>query len=263
MKVVIVEDEIVAAQSLSRLIGEVRSDFEIVAVLQTVGESADWFSQHPAPDLVFMDIHLADGSSFAIFDRARIECPIIFTTAYNEYALEAFEVNGIDYLLKPINRGRLAQAIEKFEHLSRRDAKDNNELISNLVATLHEKQNRGKTHFLIPHRDRLIPLAVEDIACFVAEFKVARVITFGGQSYSLDYSLEELTKHLDPEQFFRVNRQYIVSHKAISDLSVWFAGKLSVNLSVPTQEKIIVSKARVSEFKTWYTRDYRMMPKQA
>jgi len=253
MKVVIVEDEIIAAQTLSRLIGEIRPDFDILTVLQTVEESVEWFSQHPAPDLVFMDIHLADGSSFGIFDRIEIDCPIIFTTAYNEYALEAFEVNGIDYVLKPINKTRLSQAIQKFGNLTHKSGNSN--LIAELAAALREKQNQHKTHFLIPHRDKLLPVAVENIACFNAELKIARVMTFDLQNYQIDYSLEELMKHLDPNQFFRVNRQYIVSHRAIRDLSVWFGGKLSVNLAVPTEERVIVSKARVSEFKAWYTRE--------
>lgn len=254
MKAVIVEDEIIAAQTLQRLVQEIRPDCEILAVLQTVEEGVEWFASHPAPDLVFMDIHLADGSSFGIFDKTSVDCPIIFTTAYNEYALEAFEVNGIDYLLKPINKARLEQAIAKYDHFTYQGG--NNDLISNLIATLNEKQNRHKTHFLIPHRDKLLPLAVGDIAYFMSEFKIARVTTFDGKSYSLDHSLEELMKNLDPEQFFRVNRQYIVAHKAIDDLSVWFAGKLSVNLKVPVSERIIVSKARVNEFKAWFTRDF-------
>lgn len=253
MKVVIVEDEIIAAQTLSRQIREIRPDFDILTVLQTVEESVEWFSQHPAPDLVFMDIHLADGSSFGIFERIQIDCPIIFTTAYNEYALEAFEVNGIDYVLKPINKTRLSQAIQKFGNLTHKSGNSN--LISELAAALRQKQDHHKTHFLIPHRDKLLPVAVENIACFNAELKVARVMTFDSQNYQVDYSLEELMKHLDPNQFFRVNRQYIVSHRAIRDLSVWFGGKLSVNLAVQTEERVIVSKARVSEFKAWYTRE--------
>ena len=253
MRVVIVEDEIIAAQTLSRLIREIRPDFDILAVLQTVEESVEWFSQHPSPDLVFMDIHLADGSSFGIFDRIQIDSPIIFTTAYNEYALEAFEVNGIDYILKPINKTRLSQAILKFGNFTYKS--DNSRLITDLAAALREKQNRHKTHFLIPHRDKLLPIAVENIAYFNAELKIARVMTFDSQHFQLDYSLEELMKHLDPNQFFRVNRQYIVAHRAIRDLSVWFGGKLSVNLAVPTEERVIVSKARVSEFKAWYTRE--------
>ena len=122
------------------------------------------------------------------------------------------------------------------------------------METLERKQSRVGSHFLIPHKDKLIPLAVEDIAYIYAELKTARVVTFGGQTYSLDYSLDEMMKKLDPEQFFRVNRQCILSHRAVQDISVWFAGKLAVNLKVPVAERIMVSKARVPEFKAWFTK---------
>ena len=252
MKIVIIEDEIVAARQLERLIGQIRPEYTVVTTLQTIEESVKWFEQNHTPDLVFMDIHLADGSSFAIFDKAKIECPIIFTTAYSEYALEAFEVNGIDYLLKPMNGDRLTQAISKFEKFG--ESKADSELIAKLIATIKDRQSQNKTHFLIPYKDRLIPLAVQDIAYVIAEFKIARVVTCNSQSYSIDFSLEELMKQLDSHEFFRVNRQYIVAHKAINDLSVWFGGKLSVNLKVPVEERIIVSKAKVPDFKIWYTR---------
>ena len=252
MKIVIIEDEIVAAQQLDRLINQIRPEYTVITALQTIGESVKWFEQNATPDLVFMDIHLADGSSFAIFDKTQIECPVIFTTAYSEHALEAFEVNGIDYLLKPINKERLAQAIVKFEKFG--ESRADSEIISKLIATIKDKQSQSKSHFLIPYKDRLVPLAVQDIAYVTAEFKIARVVTCNSQSYSIDFSLEELMKQLDSHEFFRANRQYIVAHKAINDLSVWFGGKLSVNLKVPVEERIIVSKAKVPDFKEWYTR---------
>ena len=252
MNIVIVEDEIVAAQRLEQLTKQVRPEYNIVTTLQTIEESIKWFTQSPAPGLVFMDIHLADGSSFAIFDKVQIESPIIFVTAYSEYAIDAFDVNGIDYLLKPINKERLTQAIVKFEKLGHSNG--NPQLISNLISTLQEKQSKHKTHFLIPYKDKLIPLAVQEIAYVIAEFKIARVVTYSSQNYSVDLSLDELIKQLDPHGFFRANRQYIVAHEAINDLSVWFGGKLSVNLKIPVDERIIVSKARVPDFKLWYTR---------
>ncbi|WP_075555927.1 LytR/AlgR family response regulator transcription factor [Parabacteroides timonensis] len=253
MKVVIVEDEIIAAQNLQKLIMEIRSDFQIETILQTVEESVSWFGSHPMPDLIFMDIHLADGSSFSIFDKINVDSPIIFTTAYDEYALEAFEVNGIDYLLKPINKARLTKAIMKFGNISFRN--NNMQLIEKLVKSLDEKQNHRKTHFLVPHKDKLLPLAIDNIAFFYAEMKVAKAITFEGYSFLLDYSLDELMRNLNEENFFRVNRQYIVAHKAIKDISVWFMGKLAINLHIPFSDKIFVSRGRVPAFKMWYTRE--------
>lgn len=253
MKIVIIEDEVVASKILQKLISEVRDDFDVEVVLQTVEDSIEWFSNHPSPDLVFMDIHLADGSSFSIFDKIEISAPIIFTTAYNEYALDAFEVNSIDYLLKPINKVRLTKALQKFDNISHRQ--DNSKMIKDLLDTLSEKENKKKTHFLISYKDKLLPLAVEDIAYMYADMKIAKAVTFDGNTYTLEYSLDELMKNLDPKNFFRINRQYILSHASVKDLSIWFVGKLVVNLKIPTDEKIYVSKNRVSDFKRWFTRD--------
>ncbi|MCC8145494.1 MAG: LytTR family DNA-binding domain-containing protein [Bacteroidales bacterium] len=253
MKAVIVEDEFVAAQSLQRLLESLEEEIRILTVLQSVEESVEWFTLNPAPDLVFMDIHLADGSSFSIFDKIRIECPIIFTTAYDEYSLKAFEVNSIDYLLKPINRKNMERALNKLKNLSSRN--ENVELLSNFLETFKQKKTNYKSHFLIPHKDKLIPLSTDQIAFIYSEYKMAKIVTFKNHTYTLDTSLDEISRQLDPSSFFRVNRQYILSHPSIDDIAIWFGGKLSVNLSIPTPDKVIVSRARVSEFKNWYTQD--------
>lgn len=252
MKAVIVEDEHIAAQNLQRLISQVDKDIEVIVVLQSVEESIEWFMLHPAPDLVFMDIHLADGSSFSIFEKVEISCPIIFTTAYDEYALKAFEVNSIDYLLKPISLKNFERAITKFRNLA--TTSDNNtNIIANLLSSFKQTKETYKSNFLIPHKDKFIPLAVAKIACLYTENKMVNIVTDDQQIYHLDSSLEDLGNQLNPTQFFRANRQYIVSHKAIKDISIWFGSKISINLYVSVPEKIIVSKARVSEFKAWYT----------
>lgn len=252
MKAVIVEDELIAAQNLQRLIQQVDSDIEVIVVLQSVEESIEWFMLHPAPELVFMDIHLADGSSFSIFEKVEISCPIIFTTAYDEYALKAFEVNSIDYLLKPISLKNFERALSKFRSMvAAKD--DNSELISHLLATFKQTKEAFKSNFLIPHKDKFIPLAVSKIACLYTENKMVNIVTDDQQIYNIDSSLEDLGNQLNPTLFFRANRQYIVSHKAIKDISIWFGSKISINLYVNVPDKIIVSKARVSEFKTWYT----------
>ena len=253
MKAVIVEDELIAAQNLQRVIGQVAADIQVIAVLQSVEESVEWFSLNPAPDLVFMDIHLADGSSFGIFEKIQIISPVIFTTAYDEYALKAFEVNSIEYLLKPINVRNFERAITKYRNLVQ-DKNTNTDAISNLLATFNKEKDAYKSHFLIPHKDKLIPLPVERIACFYIENKMAKIITTDNETFYMDSPLEDLYLQLDPSEFFRANRQYIVSHKAIKDISIWFGSKLSINLIVSVPEKIIVSKARVAEFKTWYTK---------
>lgn len=252
MNVVIVEDELVAAQKLQRLIGQQAADFQVLAVLQTVEDSIEWFTFNAAPDLVFMDIHLADGSAFSIFEKIQITSPIIFTTAYDEYALKAFEVNSIDYLLKPINEESLHRAISKFRN--RTAGSNQSDVIANILNAFKESKKVYKSNFLIPYKDKFIPLATDTIACFYTENKMVRIVTMDNQLYSMDSSLEDIFSQLDPSVFFRANRQFIVAHKAIKDISVWFGSKLSINTSVPLPEKVIVSKARVSEFKSWYTK---------
>ncbi|MDL2323090.1 LytTR family DNA-binding domain-containing protein [Bacteroidales bacterium OttesenSCG-928-A17] len=252
MKTVIVEDEYLAAQSLQRLLISIDESIEVLAVLQSIEEAVEWFSFNSAPDLVFMDIHLADGSSFAIFERIEIKSPIIFTTAYDEYSLKAFEVNSIDYILKPINKKNLERALGKLKSLTAQA--DNTKLVSQLLDSLRKEAKFSyKSHFLIPYKDKLIPVPTEKIAFIYSEFKMAKIVTFDNHAYTLDTSLEELCKQLDPTLFFRANRQFILSHKAIADMSIWFGGKLSINLALPTPEKVIVSRARVGEFKNWYT----------
>jgi len=253
MDAVIVEDELVAAQNLKRLIVQTDPDIQVIVVLQSVEESIEWFSLNPAPDLVFMDIHLADGSAFSIFEKVKISSPIIFTTAYDEYALKAFEVNSIDYLLKPINSKNFERALAK--HQSQMVTKnDNTDLITHLLATFKQTKDIYKSHFLIPHKDKFIPLSTDKIACLFTENKMVTLLTDNKETFKIDSSLEDLFVQLDPSEFFRANRQYIVSHKAIKDISVWFGSKLSINLNVTVSEKIIVSKARVGEFKSWYTK---------
>jgi two-component system LytT family response regulator len=262
-RAVIVEDEIIAAQNLQRLIAQINKDIEIIAILQSVEDSFEWFSLNPNPDLVFMDIHLSDGSSFSIFEKVKIHAPVIFTTAYDEYALKAFEVNSIDYLLKPINIKELERAIEKFSHFNKTHSSttltnqtqypSNEEVIANMLSMLKKEKKVYKSYFLIPHKDRFIPLSVNDIAYIYSENKIAKIVTFDNRTYYENSSLDEIQRQIDPVKLFRANRQFIIAHKAIKDIAVWFDSKLSVNLTVAIPEKIIVSRTRASEFKAWYT----------
>ena len=252
MKALIIEDEVLAAQSLQKLITEVAPDTEVIATLQSIEESVAWFDENPMPDLVFMDIHLADGSSFAIFEQVQITCPIIFTTAYDEYALKAFEVSSIDYLLKPINRNDLTRAMNKFNALVG-EKSNNNDAIDALMRQIGMKKNY-KSCFLVPERDKLIPLATANIAYFYIDTKTVKAITLDEHTYYMSQTLDDIMLQLNPDDFFRANRQFIVSRKAVKDLTIWFGNKLSLNLSVKIPEQIIISKAKVSEFKNWFSK---------
>jgi two-component system LytT family response regulator len=250
MKAVIIEDEIIAAQALQALITETNQSIETVAILSSIDESVEWFMLNPAPDLVFMDIHLADGSSFKIFDEVEIKCPIIFTTAYDEYALKAFEVNSIAYLLKPICKKDLERALDKYK-LMKGAIIDNSEVINKILVNLKQNEQKHKSYFLIPEKDKLIPLSINDIAYIFIDTKVVKAITLNQKTYFLDKTLDEISEQLNPNLFFRANRQYIIARKAVKDLSIWFGSKIAVNLTVPVSERIIVSKVRAKEFKSW------------
>jgi len=250
MKALIIEDEVMAAQALKKLLGEVSPSMEIVGLLESVEESVEWLENNPMPDLMFMDIHLADGSSFAIFEKVNITCPVIFTTAYDEYALKAFEVNSIDYLLKPISKEALVHALNKYHNLAERRV--NADQFDRLLAKLGEKK-RYRSCFLLPERDKLVPLPVDIITYIYIDAKTVKIFTTNGKVYFMNHTLDDIMNELDPQMFFRANRQFIVSRQSIKDVSVWFGNKLAINLNVETPEKIIVSKARVSEFKIWFT----------
>jgi two-component system LytT family response regulator len=249
MKALIVEDEVIAARALRSLVEEACPGVEVVAVLQSIDESVEWFETSPPPDLAFMDIHLADGSAFTIFEKTTVPCPVIFTTAYDEHALKAFEVNSIDYLLKPINKKDLERAINKYRHLSPRPG-DHRDLIDKLLSSV--RQPAYRSCFLVPEKDKLIPLATRDIACIFIDARVVKAITRDRRVYYMDRVLDDLMLHLDPALFFRANRQYIIAREAVKDISLWFGGKLSVNLAFPVPEKILISKARAGEFKKWF-----------
>lgn len=248
-----------AAQHLVRQLGTAAPDMQVAGVLQTVEESVEWFrsidncsspSEGVSPDVVFMDIHLADGLAFRIFDQVKVPYPIIFTTAYDQYALQAFQVNSIDYLLKPINIDDLHRALDKLHgRITPRASSDD---LNRVVEMLSQHYRQYKKFFLIPVRDKLVPLAVEQIACIYLDNKNSIALTVDGHTHQLDKPLEQIAAQLDPRRFFRVNRQYIVAHDAIKDMSVWLLGKYSIKLVVDTPERIVLPKAKVAEFKDWY-----------
>lgn len=251
MKAVIIEDERLAADLLKNIIKQLDEDIEIITTLQTIEDSVEWLNNNEHPDIMFVDIHLADGSSFSIFEKTEVRCPIVFTTAYDEYALKAFEVNSIDYLLKPINKDDLQRALNKYKNF-KGDNKDIDykKFVNRFLS--EGNVNNYKEYFLVPERDKLIPLAAKDIAYIYIDLRLIKAVTFSGKVHYLNQNLDEIMNQLNPKKFFRANRQYIVAHESIKDVSMWFGNKISLNLVIPTEEKIIVSKARVSEFKNWF-----------
>ena len=250
MKTLIIEDETAAAVNLRALLSEVEPSIEVLEVLESVAESVDYLRSNPTPELIFMDIHLADGDSFKIFKHVEVNCPIIFTTAYDQYALDAFKVNSIDYLLKPIAPTDLRRALEKLHRLS---APERNSMIERTKVMATEPRQASQNVFLVQVRDRIRPLKTEEVAYFYTCDERVTAHTFAGEELVIDRTLEALSGVLNEEEFYRANRQFIVARKALKDISVWFGSRLALNLSVETPERIIISKARVPKFKKWLT----------
>jgi two-component system LytT family response regulator len=249
MKALIVEDEILAAKHLRHVLNEV-GGIDVITVLDSISETVDWFQSNAQPEILFLDIHLADGSAFEIFNNVNVSCPIIFTTAYDEYALKAFKVNSVDYLLKPIEAGDVRNALKKLNGLS--SANNIQSDIKNLIESFR-KASAYKTHFLVPVKgDKLLPVQSGQIACFYIDCGLVKARTFDEKTYTFEYTLDELAGMLNPADFFRANRQFIISRLSVKDIDFWFNSRLSVNLKVSTPEKILISKARVPEFKDWF-----------
>lgn len=251
MNILIIEDEKAAIRNLKTIIKETGYDFNIIGETDSITDTVNWLKEHQMPDLIFMDIHLADGSAFEIFHHIEIKCPIIFTTAYDEYALKAFKVNSIDYLLKPISVSDLNGALNKLKVLAgnrNRQQVDYSKIIQEL-----RKEESYKTHFLIPVKaDKLIPIDADDILYFYISDGNVKAVDSNLKEYIFPQTLDELASALNPHHFFRANRQYILSKKVIKDISLWFNNRLCVNLKVAS-EKILISKAKVNEFKEWFT----------
>ena len=252
MRTLIIEDEKAALRNLKAAMQEVDTDFDIVGETDSVTDTLEWFASHSMPELVFMDIHLADGSAFGIFEQVDITCPIIFTTAYDEYALQAFRVNSIAYLLKPISSADLQMAIDKLKLLGGAKAEGTK---TDFQAVMHAlKREEGyKTHFLVPVKgDRFVPVSVDQISYFYISDGVVKAVLQSSETFIFQQTLDELAELLNPRQFFRANRQYIIAHKAVVGVSLWFGGRMVLQLMPPTDEKVIISKARVPAFREWF-----------
>jgi DNA-binding LytR/AlgR family response regulator len=248
MKVLIVEDETSSYENLLSIIKEVAPDTEVVGNTESVVETVNWLDTHTRPDLIFMDIHLSDDSAFAIFSQTEVTVPIVFTTAYDQYALDAFRVNSIDYLLKPIKAKDVRRAIEKFHILSKIDLAAYLGRMGSLVP-----EARWQTRLLIPHKDMLVPVNVADISYIYSTDKATTVYLNNGDSLLYSKSLEAILSTLDPHRFFRANKQFAVSRDSVEKITVWYDSRLLITLNVDTPERLFVSKNRAAEFKQWMT----------
>lgn len=247
MKVVIVEDERLASKRLEKLLKKVEPNIEVLQILESVDDAVNWFSKNIKPDLIFMDIQLDDGISFEIFDAVKIDAPVVFTTAYNEYAIRAFKVNSVDYLLKPIEVEALALSIQKFKNLFTGNL-DFEEKIAKVFGQISPKY---KSRFFVKIGVRFISIQVENICSFFVEERSTFLKTTGGKTYDLDYSLDQLQNMVDPSLFFRINRNYLVNINCIDEIISYSTNRLKLKAG---KTELIVSREKVSEFKKWMDR---------
>lgn len=255
MKILIIEDEESAVEQLKNMLPQLVERPQIVGVIDGIEEAVDYLSSRPSIDLIFLDIHLSDGLSFEIFKEVKVDIPVIFTTAYNQYAIQAFEVNSIDYLLKPVKKEKLEKALEKFRRVETRRQLTPDAGIVEKIAEMMRGGNYRR-NFLVSFKDRLIPVAADEIAWFEVKEGVMVAIKFDNKHLVMDErSLDELAQQLDPALFYRANRQFLVSRKAIREIEYYFNGRLVLKLHPASEEKVIISRARAGNFKEWMNRE--------
>lgn len=258
MKILIIEDEPFAQKELMRLLEMAGGKFEILALIDTVEEAVSWLKTNPAPELIFLDIQLADGNSFEIFRQVELHSPVIFTTAYDEYAIRAFQLNSIDYLLKPIKLSDLMRAINKYESLQSQFRDKQEEAVnitrSQLESLLSLGRKEYKARFVARVGDQIKHIPVQEIAYFYAEDNVVFLLTRDNHRYIIDYSIEEINSLVEPKDFFRLNRSFVAHINAISKVYKYLGSRLKIELQPETDKEVLISRAKVAEFMEWMDR---------
>ncbi|TDB64033.1 LytR/AlgR family response regulator transcription factor [Arundinibacter roseus] len=251
-RILIIEDESPAGVYLQNLILQIDPSAQVLAILESVELSVEWLSSHPSPDLIFLDVQLGDGTCFEIFEQVSVRCPVIFTTAHDEYAIDAFRLNSVDYLLKPIKSSALHSSLDKFHQ-------SNSELLKMKVHSLEEiihhqllARKNTRRNFLVPYRDKLIPVKDEEFAWFTIQNGIVVGTLNDERTYPIEKSLEELENLLDSDRFFRANRQFIVARGCIREIEFYFNGRLLIRVHPISNQLILISKERVPIFKKWF-----------
>lgn len=248
MRVLIVEDETSSYKNLLNILKEVAPETEVAGNTESVAETVNWLSTNVLPDLIFMDIHLSDDSAFSIFNQMEVNVPIVFTTAYDQYALDAFRVNSIDYLLKPIKAKDVLRAIEKYRKISKIDLADYLVRMGFLAT-----QSQWTKRLLVPHKDMLVPVNVDKISYLYSTERNTMICLNDGEQLNCHKSLESLVSNLDPHKFFRANKQFAVNRDSVRKITVWYDSRLLITLDTTTPEYLFISKNRAAEFKQWMT----------
>jgi DNA-binding LytR/AlgR family response regulator len=249
MRIVIIEDEPLTADDLRETILNAIADAQIIACLNSVRSAVAWFEANDAPDLIFSDIQLGDGLCFDIFKTVSIRTPVIFCTAYDEYALKAFDANGIDYILKPFDKKSIEAAFRKYNTLKQNFTGENSKL-NEIIRMFENSKKPMQSSVLVYKKDKIIPVRQDDIALYYIENEITHLITFDCITYTINQTIEKL-EEMSGDHFFRVNRQFLINRKAVKEASAYFARKLSLKLTIPFKETITVSKNKVSDFLNW------------
>jgi DNA-binding LytR/AlgR family response regulator len=251
MNVIIIEDEKLSAEHLSNLLGKIDSGIHVIDIFDTISKSIHAFKNGLKADLLFVDVHLADGLSFDIFAEISIDIPIIFTTAYNEYAIRAFKLNSVDYLLKPIGVDELRNSLEKFKKYNH---KDYALMLNNIVDAYQNMKKQYKSRFMIKIGENIVTVKAENISHFIFEDGVVILVTKTNNHYPVDFTLDLVESMLDPDEFFRINRKVVININAIQKTGIYFNSRLKITSSNLSDDDSIVSRERVSDFKEWLGR---------
>ena len=255
MDIVIIEDEVLAANKLEKMIIRYNADYRIVKKLGSVEAANEWLSEHEMPDLLFMDIQLSDGTSFDLLKTIEISCPVIFTTAYDHFALDAFQLHSVDYLLKPVSQEKLTKAFQKLEEMQQQfQQEEAHPEWEAVIKTLETTQQTYKSRFLIKTGTRYFPIPTEQTYYFFSSQRITFLVTEEGKKYTINHTLDELAQLLDPADFFRINRKMIVHINSIQMVHKHFNGRLKVDLVPQSTEEVMVSSRRVADFQAWLDR---------
>jgi len=255
MNVLIIEDESATARRLQKLLGEIDPSIHVLAIHESIAQTVNWLSNYGEPDLMFMDVNLSDGLSFGIFEEIEVNCPVIFTTAYDKYAIQAFKVNSIDYLLKPINKETLTDSLRKYRklHHSETDATlDVAKLdISKLALVLGIQKTDYMKRLVVRYGEVIKAIEVKDVAYFYSDEKIVFMALKEGKAYPVDFTLDHLELRLDPEMFFRINRKFLINYHAIEKMISYSKSRIKISLNPPCSLEAISSTERSGEFKEW------------
>lgn len=257
MNILIVEDEDLAVKKIQKTLSSVDSEAVITGITDSIKSTVEWLQQHPQPDLILMDIELADGQSFEIFNLIDVKSPVVFTTSYDEYALKAFKVNSIDYLLKPVQKDELQSALNKYKKMKNSYAvKTEESQPVNLDSLVKELQNKlqpkeFRKRFLVKHAQKLVSIEIEEIAYFFSDGRLNFFKTTDNRKFVVDYTMDELEDMLDPRQYFRISRSFYVSINCIDKIDDYFGNRLILQLQPAVDKEALVSREKVTDFKKW------------